>query len=73
MLEALRGRFPNPPDAVAHPRDEDELEATLERMRGMLDPETIATVEANLTLIDQAIEEFERVRELGDADSPIVG
>jgi alkyldihydroxyacetonephosphate synthase len=30
LLEALRGRFPNPPDAVAHPRSEDELEATLE-------------------------------------------
>ncbi len=30
LLEALRGRFPNPPDAVAHPRSEAELEATLE-------------------------------------------
>ncbi|HEX7037267.1 MAG TPA: FAD-binding oxidoreductase [Pseudomonadales bacterium] len=29
LLEALRGRFPNPPDAVAHPRSDDELEATL--------------------------------------------
>ncbi len=30
LLAALRGRFDNPPDAVAHPRNEDELEATLE-------------------------------------------
>ncbi len=30
ILMALRGRFDNPPDAVAHPRDENELEATLE-------------------------------------------
>jgi len=30
LLKALRGRFDNPPDAVAHPRDEDELLATLE-------------------------------------------
>lgn len=29
LLSALRGRFDNPPDAVAHPRTEDELEATL--------------------------------------------
>ncbi len=29
LLEALRGRFPHPPDAVAHPRNEAELEATL--------------------------------------------
>lgn len=28
-LAGLRGRFPNPPDAVAHPRDDAELEATL--------------------------------------------
>ncbi len=30
LLAAMRGRFDNPPDAVAHPRTEDELEATLE-------------------------------------------
>ncbi len=30
LLAALRGRFDDPPDAVAHPRDEAELEATLE-------------------------------------------
>jgi alkyldihydroxyacetonephosphate synthase len=30
LLSALRGKFDNPPDAVAHPRSEDELEATLE-------------------------------------------
>ena len=30
LLDALRGRFDEPPDAVAHPRTEDELEATLE-------------------------------------------
>ena len=30
LLDALRGKFPNPPDAVAHPRNEDELEATFE-------------------------------------------
>ena len=30
LLAALRGEFPNPPDAVAHPRSDDELEATLE-------------------------------------------
>jgi len=30
LLDALRGRFDNPPDAVAHPRDEAELEAVLE-------------------------------------------
>lgn len=29
LLRALRSEFPNPPDAVAHPRTEDELEATL--------------------------------------------
>ena len=29
LLKALRGEFEHPPDAVAHPRDEDELEATL--------------------------------------------
>jgi len=29
LLTALRGDFPNPPDAVAHPRNETELEATL--------------------------------------------
>ncbi len=29
LLQALRGDFPNPPDAVAHPRTEDELEAVL--------------------------------------------
>ena len=29
LLAALRGEFINPPDAVAHPRSEDELEATL--------------------------------------------
>ena len=29
LLAALRGEFINPPDAVAHPRNEDELEATL--------------------------------------------
>ena len=30
LLAALRGRFDNPPDAVAHPRTEEELERTLE-------------------------------------------
>jgi alkyldihydroxyacetonephosphate synthase len=30
LLRAIRGDFANPPDAVAHPRTEDELEATLE-------------------------------------------
>ena len=30
LLTALRGGFDNPPDAVAHPRNEDELEAVLE-------------------------------------------
>lgn len=30
LLQALRGQFDNPPDAVAHPRNESELEATLE-------------------------------------------
>ena len=30
LLTALRGDFDNPPDAVAHPRNEDELEAVLE-------------------------------------------
>ena len=29
LLAALRGNFINPPDAVAHPQTEDELEATL--------------------------------------------
>ena len=29
LLAALRGRFDAPPDAVAHPRTDDELEATL--------------------------------------------
>jgi alkyldihydroxyacetonephosphate synthase len=29
LLAALRGEFPEPPDAVAHPRSDDELEATL--------------------------------------------
>ena len=29
LLKALRGVFDNPPDAVAHPRTEDELEAVL--------------------------------------------
>jgi alkyldihydroxyacetonephosphate synthase len=29
LLSALRGHFDNPPDAVAHPSSEDELEATL--------------------------------------------
>ena len=29
LLRALRGDFANPPDAVAHPRDEAELEETL--------------------------------------------
>ncbi|MCZ6619343.1 MAG: FAD-binding oxidoreductase [Gammaproteobacteria bacterium] len=29
LLAALRGEFPNPPDAVAHPRTDEELEATL--------------------------------------------
>ena len=29
LLRALRGEFPNPPDAVAHPRTESELEAVL--------------------------------------------
>ncbi|MCP5199686.1 MAG: FAD-binding oxidoreductase [Gammaproteobacteria bacterium] len=29
LLAALRGEFQHPPDAVAHPRNEDELEATL--------------------------------------------
>lgn len=30
LLDAARGKFDHPPDAVAHPRSEDELEATLE-------------------------------------------
>ena len=30
LLDAARGKFDHPPDAVAHPRNEDELEATLE-------------------------------------------
>ena len=29
LLKGLRGEFDNPPDAVAHPRTDDELEATL--------------------------------------------
>ena len=29
LLKALRGQFDNPPDAVAHPHNEDELEAVL--------------------------------------------
>ena len=29
LLRGLAGKFDNPPDAVAHPRSEDELEATL--------------------------------------------
>ena len=29
LLKALRGEFDHPPDAVAHPRSEDELEVTL--------------------------------------------
>ena len=29
LLAAAQGLFPNPPDAVAHPRTEDELEAVL--------------------------------------------
>lgn len=29
LLKGLHGQFDNPPDAVAHPRNEDELEATL--------------------------------------------
>ena len=29
LLKGLRGQFDNPPDAVAHPHNEDELEATL--------------------------------------------
>lgn len=29
LLAALRGQFPSPPDAVAHPRTDEELEATL--------------------------------------------
>ena len=34
LLAALRGRFDNPPDAVAHPRNEEELERTLEWAAG---------------------------------------
>ncbi len=34
LLAALRGRFDNPPDAVAHPRSEQELERTLEWAAG---------------------------------------
>ena len=34
LLAALRGHFDNPPDAVAHPRTEDELERTLEWATG---------------------------------------
>lgn len=30
LLTAMRGRFDNPPDAVAHPRTDAELEATIE-------------------------------------------
>ncbi|TDJ28000.1 MAG: FAD-binding oxidoreductase, partial [Gammaproteobacteria bacterium] len=30
LLAALRGEFTNPPDAVAHPRSDEELEATLD-------------------------------------------
>lgn len=30
LLAALRGHFPHPPDAVAHPRNEDELEMVLD-------------------------------------------
>jgi alkyldihydroxyacetonephosphate synthase len=29
LLQAIRGQFDNPPDAVAHPRTDEELEATL--------------------------------------------
>ena len=29
LLAAMRGEFVNPPDAIAHPHNEDELEATL--------------------------------------------
>ena len=29
LLKGLRGQFDNPPDAIAHPRTEDELDATL--------------------------------------------
>ena len=34
LLDALRGKFPNPPDAVAHPRTEDELEAVFDWCQG---------------------------------------
>jgi len=34
VVRAFRGRFDHPPDAVAHPRDEDELEAVLEWCQG---------------------------------------
>ena len=34
LLAALRGKFDNPPDAVAHPRTETELERTLEWASG---------------------------------------
>src|SRR5229473_2442672 len=34
LVRAFRGRFDHPPDAVAHPRDEDELEAVLEWCQG---------------------------------------
>ncbi|MCY4142196.1 MAG: FAD-binding oxidoreductase [Gammaproteobacteria bacterium] len=30
LLAAIRGHFPSPPDAVAHPRNSDELESVLE-------------------------------------------
>ena len=30
LLAAIRGHFPHPPDAVAHPSNESQLEATLE-------------------------------------------
>src|SRR5690349_6216380 len=34
LLRAMRGDFASPPDAVAHPRTEGELEATLEWCNG---------------------------------------
>src|SRR4051812_18725458 len=34
VMRAFRGRFDHPPDAVAHPRDERELEAVLEWCEG---------------------------------------
>ena len=30
LLQAIRGEFPNPPDAVAHPRDDEEFEELFE-------------------------------------------